>query len=126
MKIMKKIMLFFGLLLSVTISMAQSSEVVFDTTTFNYGTIVKGAPGDCTFKFVNKSKTPLILTNVQASCGCTTPSYPKEAINPGQKGEILVHYDTQRVGYFTKTISVSTNKQDAPIVLTIMGEVKEQ
>lgn len=134
---MKKVILVMSLLCFVTLGFSQTEakakkekpkkpEVVFDSLSYNYGKIVKGSPGECTFKFTNKSKSPLILTNVKASCGCTTPSWPKEEIKPKKSGEIQVKYNTNNVGYFTKTISVYTNKQEAPIVLTITGQVVEQ
>lgn len=98
-------------------------EVVFDSLTYNYGVIEKGSSGESVFTFTNKSKTPLIVTNVRASCGCTVPSWTKEEIKPKGKGEIKVKYNTNNVGHFTKTISVYTNKQEQPIILTITGQV---
>jgi hypothetical protein len=78
------------------------------------------------FEFKNTGKTPLLIQNVQASCGCTTPSKPEEPIQPGKKGEIKVKYDTKRVGDFHKTITVTTNVQTEPIILTIKGKVLPQ
>ncbi len=103
----------------------QESGVVFDKLVNDYGTIEKGSDGKCVFTFTNTTDTPLILTNVQASCGCTVPSWPREAINPGESNVINVKYNTNNVGHFTKRISVFTNKQDTPIVLTITGQVVE-
>lgn len=101
----------------------QASGVVFDKLVNDYGTIEKGSDGKCVFTFTNTTDSPLILTNVQASCGCTVPSWPREAINPGESNVINVKYNTNNVGHFTKRISVFTNKQDTPIVLTITGKV---
>ena len=101
----------------------QESGVVFEKLVNDYGTIQKGSDGKCVFVFTNTTDTPLILTNVQASCGCTVPSWPREAINPGESTKIDVKYNTNNVGHFTKRISVFTNKQDTPIVLTITGNV---
>lgn len=105
---------------------AKKPEVVFDSLTYNYGVIAKGSSGECAFKFTNKSKTPLILTNVKAGCGCTVPSWPREEIKPKHSGEIKIKYNTNNVGYFTKTISVYTNKQEEPIILTITGQVVDE
>lgn len=101
----------------------KESGIVFEELTHNYGTIAKGSDGKCSFKFTNTTDTPLILTNVQASCGCTVPSWPREAINPGESSAIDVKYNTNNVGHFTKRISVFSNKQDTPIVLVITGQV---
>ncbi len=74
------------------------------------------------FEFKNTSKKAAVITNVQTSCGCTAADRPETPIRKGKKGVIKVHYDTKRVGAFTKTITVFSNVGD-PIVLTIKGTV---
>lgn len=74
------------------------------------------------FEFKNTSKKAAVITNVQTSCGCTAADRPEAPIRKGKKGVIKVHYDTKRVGAFTKTITVFSNVGD-PIVLTIKGTV---
>jgi hypothetical protein len=74
------------------------------------------------FEFKNTSKKAAVITNVQTSCGCTAADRPEVPIRKGKKGVIKVHYDTKRVGAFTKTITVFSNVGD-PIVLTIKGTV---
>ena len=74
------------------------------------------------FEFKNTSKKGAVITNVQTSCGCTAADRPETPIRKGKKGVIKVHYDTKRVGGFTKTITVFSNVGD-PIVLTIKGSV---
>jgi hypothetical protein len=74
------------------------------------------------FEFKNTSKKAAVITNVQTSCGCTAAERPETPIRKGKKGVIKVHYDTKRVGGFTKTITVFSNLGD-PIVLTIKGSV---
>jgi hypothetical protein len=74
------------------------------------------------FEFKNTSKKAAVITNVQTSCGCTAAERPETLIRKGKKGVIKVHYDTKRVGAFTKTITVFSNVGD-PIVLTIKGTV---
>ena len=74
------------------------------------------------FEFKNTSKKAAVITNVQTSCCCTAADRPETPIRKGQKGVIKVHYDTKRVGGFTKTITVFSNVGD-PIVLTIKGSV---
>ena len=58
------------------------------------------------------------------SCGCTVPDAPKEPIAPGAKAVIKVKYDTNRVGPFTKTVTVTSNASATPKTLTIKGDVK--
>jgi hypothetical protein len=75
------------------------------------------------FEFKNTGKTPLLIQNVQTSCGCTTADKPSEPVQPGKSSKISVKYDTKRVGDVHKTITVTTNVQSEPIVLTIQGKV---
>lgn len=105
---------------------ANGAKIVFASLEHNYGTVAKGGNGDCEFTFVNEGNEPLILSNVKASCGCTTPKWTKEPIMPGQSGEIKVHYNTNNVGGFTKTITVTSNAVDnARLVLKIKGTVTD-
>jgi hypothetical protein len=99
------------------------SEVKFEETTHQFNQIPQGTPVTTKFKFTNKSDKPLILKNVQASCGCTTPNYPHEPIMSGETGEITVTYNAASMGKFKKSITVTTNIEEAPIVLFIEGEV---
>ncbi|HRA72203.1 MAG TPA: DUF1573 domain-containing protein, partial [Flavobacterium sp.] len=90
----------------------------------DYGTIAHNADGKREFVFVNNGNKPLIITNTQATCGCTIPSYPKEPIAPGAKGVIGVKYATDRIGAFTKAITITSNATGTPSkTLTIKGTV---
>ena len=89
-----------------------------------YGLIDHNSDGNREFVFTNNGDAPLLIKSVKASCGCTVPQYPKEEIAAGKSGEIKVKYATNRVGKFTKTITVATNADKKPIILTIKGEVK--
>lgn len=75
------------------------------------------------FEFKNNSKTPVIITNVHTSCGCTKAEQPTDPVGKKKTGKIAVKYDTKRVGNFTKTITVTTNVSTEPIILTIKGNV---
>jgi hypothetical protein len=106
---------------------ANGAKIRFTETEHNYGTIMKGANGDCVFTFVNEGNEPLILSSVKASCGCTTPSYTQKPVMPGQEGTIKVHYNTNNVGGFSKTVTVTSNAVDNPrVVLRIKGNVKQE
>jgi hypothetical protein len=141
---MKKIFLFAMLtVLGVTTSNAQETKkakapaeakvttpkidgagIVFETETIDYGTIEHNANGDREFVFTNNGSKPLIISNTQGSCGCTVPTTPKEPIAPGAKGIIGVKYATDRVGAFTKSVTVTSNAEGQPTkVLTIKGTV---
>jgi hypothetical protein len=104
-------------------SLADSSTISFTETVHDFGTIKKGSDGTCDFTFKNTGKIPLVLSNVQSTCGCTVPSWPKEPIAPGKTGEIKVKYNTNNVGGFQKGITVYSNAKT--VVLTIKGTVQE-
>lgn len=99
-------------------------KIVFADMVHDYGTIEKGGDGNCEFTFTNTGNEPLILSNVRASCGCTTPSWTQKPVMPGQTGTIQVRYNTNNVGGFSKTVTVQSNAVDNPrIVLKIKGNV---
>ena len=98
--------------------------MVFVTETIDYGTVAYNSDGRREFVFTNNGNKPLIITNVQSTCGCTVPTYPKEPIAPGAKGVIGVKYDTSRAGQaFTKTVTLTTNAVEPSRTLTIKGNV---
>ncbi len=98
--------------------------MTFNVTTIDYGTIEKGGDPIRKFGFTNTGNEPLIVKAAKGSCGCTVPTYPKEPIMPGETNVIEVRYDTQRVGAFTKTVTLTTNEESDTHTLTIKGEVK--
>ncbi|MEI6766433.1 MAG: DUF1573 domain-containing protein [Bacteroidota bacterium] len=102
---------------------ADGPEITFDKLENDYGTIIQGGDGNCVFKFKNTGNEPLILSDVRKSCGCTTPTWSKEPILPGQSGKIDIGYNTNNVGTFTKNITVISNATNATVVLTIKGTV---
>ena len=123
---MKKLILSLSLLISFVFAGAQSIE--FESKVVEYGTIEHNADGNREFKFTNNGDQPLVIKSAKGSCGCTVPSYKKEDGTsewaPGESGTIKVKYATNRIGKFTKTITLSTNTLDKkPVILTIKGEV---
>ena len=99
--------------------------IVFDTLTYDFGLLEKGCDATCSFSFVNRDETPVIITNVKSSCGCTVPEWPREPVIPGESGTIRVKYNTRITGTFQKTIHVHTNRNSQAIVLTVKGAVKK-
>ncbi|MCU0447046.1 MAG: DUF1573 domain-containing protein [Microscillaceae bacterium] len=99
--------------------------IKFEKTDHNFGSIKEeNGPAQVSFEFTNTGTSPLTVTNVQPSCGCTTPTWTKEAIAPGKTGIITASYDpVNRPGRFDKTINVYTDGQPNQLVLRIMGEV---
>ncbi len=134
---MKKfaLLLFIGCI-GFTINAQQPTEVKkvdpnapkfkFETKTVDYGKIVQDEDGLRVLKFTNVGKSPLIISNVKGSCGCTVPSAPKEPIMPGEHGEITVKYDTHRIGQISKSITITSNADRPTIVIPVRGLVKKE
>lgn len=102
----------------------QAPHIDFQATMHDFGVIEVGDDGNFSFKFNNTGGEPLIIQGVQSSCGCTVAKKPQAPIMPGEGDEIAVRYDTRRLGVFHKTITVTSNADNASVVLTIKGEVK--
>jgi len=110
---------------SLAKSNPNASEITFEKTVHNFGPLLKNSDGSTEFIFKNTGKGPLVLSNVTASCDCTTPQWPKEPIMPGKTATIKVVYDTKKIGVFSKTVTVSSNAITNKLELTIQGEVYE-
>lgn len=122
---MKKILMILAGILTAGLLSAQEPVIEFDKMEHDFGKINE-ADGRVTtvFTFHNRGMAPLVLNNVKASCGCTTPNWPKEPVEPGQEGKITVTYNPNgRPGRFTKTITVTSNAKTSTVKLTIKGEV---
>ena len=100
-----------------------NSTIDFVSKVVDYGIIEHNSDGARKFVFTNNGTDALLIKNAKGSCGCTVPTWPREPIAPGVTAEIGVKYATNRVGKFTKTITLTTNASKKPVILTIKGEV---
>ena len=101
-----------------------AADFKFETDNHDFGNIKEGVQATYDFKFTNVGKEPLVITNVQASCGCTTPKWPKEPIKPGESGMITAVYNSNgRPNAFQKAITVYSNAKTPTKVLNIKGFV---
>ncbi|MBL7811442.1 MAG: DUF1573 domain-containing protein [Bacteroidetes bacterium] len=102
-----------------------NAKLKMETVSHNFGTVIEGQIARYDFKFTNEGTEPLVLSNVQASCGCTTPKWPREPLAPGASAVITAEYNSNgRPGTFTKNIFVYSNGGDA--TLTITGIVSKE
>lgn len=106
------------------LTIAQADEMLtLKETEFDFGKIPQGKPVNHVFEVTNKSNTALKITNINASCGCTTPEWEKEkTVAPGEKTKITVGYNAAAEGPFTKFITVTYNDTQSKQI-TIKGEV---
>jgi len=123
---MKKLLILLAFV-SASFGFAQAKiEFKAKNNTIDYGTVSKDTDnGIRKFEFTNTGDQPLIITNAVSTCGCTVPSFPKEAIAPGKTGFIEVKYN-MNPGPIRKTITVESNAENVEggrVSLTIKGEV---
>lgn len=119
-----------GIFLLLSFPLIAQEEVVeavlsFSDNHFDFGRIYENkGKATHTFSFTNEGNAPLLITNVRSTCGCTLPSWTKEPVLPGGKGEITVEFDPKnRLGNFHKTIQVQSSAINANMFLSISGKV---
>ncbi|MBL7856838.1 MAG: DUF1573 domain-containing protein [Cyclobacteriaceae bacterium] len=114
---MKKL-LFLGVLLILTGQVsaqtvnAQNGPVItFEKSTHDFGDIVQGDKVEYTYKFTNTGNEPLLITNVNVQCGCTTPKgWPRDPVPPGGKAEITVGFNSAgKMGLQNKVVTLVSN-----------------
>lgn len=100
-------------------------RIAFDSTAFDFGRVVQGARVERIFTFTNSGTSPLVITDVRGTCGCTVgKDWPKTPIAPGGGGSITVSFDSEgREGVQHKTVTVLANSVPPSTVLTLTGEV---
>ena len=128
---MKKLMFVAAIMLVAFAGKSQSAQAkeplaVFEWvgTNHDFGKIKQGTPVTHEFKFTNKGKAPLIITNVQASCGCTSPGWTREAVPPGGEGYVKATFNAANAGVFNKTVTVTANIESGFVTLSFKGEVE--
>jgi len=106
----------------------QGPVITWDKNTYDFGDIVQGEKVEHTFKFTNSGSEPLVITNVEVTCGCTTPKgWPRDPINPGGKGEITVQFDsTHKIGRQNKVATVISNSTTGNSQVTFSVNVLEK
>jgi len=125
---MKKIFFVIGLLFSFAIiSNSQTEptgEITFEKTTQEFGDIKQGQTVTAVFKFKNTGKSPVILSNVQTTCGCTVPTWTREPIAPGKTAEINATFNSAgKMGMQNKVITVFSNAKNSQTQVSIVCNV---
>ncbi|GGB19772.1 MULTISPECIES: DUF1573 domain-containing protein [Mucilaginibacter] len=103
---------------------ANAPVAKFEKESHDFGKIKEGDKVSYDFKFTNTGKSPLIITNARATCGCTTPTWPKAPVKPGESGVISVTFNSAgKSGLQDKQITVTANTQPAETMVHLIGEV---
>lgn len=104
---------------------AIDASFAWEKTVYDFGAIKRNVPVSHKFSFTNNGDTPLVISSVQASCGCTVTDYSKDPIPPGATGYVSATYNAASLGVFNKSITVNANIEEGAVQLTIKGVVKE-
>lgn len=123
----KQVTLLFLLTLTFcAIAQDKKSVITFEEKSYDFGSVPEeNGPISHEFVFKNTGEEMLIISDVKASCGCTTPSWTKDPIPPGETGSVVAEYNPlNRPGSFSKTISVTSNADPNLTVLHIKGTVQ--
>lgn len=102
---------------------AYSASITWKSETIDVGEIPQNKPKEVDFEFKNTGKTAVVITKVQASCGCTATDYTKTPVMPGETARVKATYNAANKGSFSKTVTVTTNNDDTPKVLSFKGTV---
>ena len=121
---MKKLLSTIAVVFAFVASVHAQGVLKFNKEVHDFGKVAEGPLATYSFEVTNTGTAPVVISNAAASCGCTTPEWSKDPIMPGAKSTIKVGYNTSgRPGAFTKTITVTSNAENATVILTIKGEV---
>lgn len=130
---MKRLVWFicFGLLFTVAAQAqeqqgedAKGPKIEFAESTHNFGDITQGDKVTHVFAFSNTGTEPLVLSRVMTTCGCTAPSWPKEPIAPGEKGEITISFNSAgKMGMQNKVITVVSNATNSTERISITANI---
>ena len=92
---------------------------------YDFGTLTEGDTVEHVFAFTNTGEFPLIINNITASCGCTTPEWPREPVAPGAKSSVRVRFNSRgKSGEQNKTITIFANTDPSMTDLQFKAMVK--
>lgn len=103
--------------------MANAQKISFDNSTIVKGTTLWKTPVTAIFTFTNKERTPLVIKDVDAGCGCLSVDWTKTPVEKGGKGEVKVTYDAKQLGTYDRFIDVYTNGSAKPIKVRMSGRI---
>ncbi|QDK78251.1 DUF1573 domain-containing protein [Spirosoma sp. KCTC 42546] len=98
---------------SKEVASGKMPKITFDEKgIYDFGTLTEGDTVEHVFAFKNTGEFPLIINNITASCGCTTPEWPHEPVAPGEKSSVKVRFNSRgKSGEQSKTITIFANTE---------------
>jgi hypothetical protein len=110
---------------SATHISGKEAAITFDKTEHDFGTILQGEVVTASFHFTNTGNAPLLISNVQTSCGCTVGEFPHDPIAPGKDGVIKATYNSKgHHGFQSRSLTVVSNTNPNQTVLRLKAKVQ--
>ena len=100
------------------------ATISFEEAEHDFGTIKNGTPVETIFKYKNTGSSPLVVSNIQSTCGCTVPSDWTKQVAPGETGEMKVKFDGKGNGVVTKSITMTTNTEKGAETVRIKATIE--
>lgn len=131
--LMNRIRLLMMLLMSMTGALAMHGQtacgtLVFDSLRIDMGRVEKDSAAVAVFHFRVDGDAPVCIQRAAAACNCTVATFPKAPLRPGEKGQIVVRYNSKGMppGYFRKVVVVRSNASEPLMKLSVSGMVKRE
>ena len=99
------------------------ASVSFEEAEHDFGMIKNGTPVETIFKYKNTGSSPLVVSNIQSTCGCTVPSDWTKQVAPGETGEMKVKFDGKGNGVVVKSITMTTNTEKGSETVRIKATI---
>lgn len=112
-----------GFMIVASASLFAQSGASFSASTVDLGSVLWKKPVRAVFKVRNTGSEPLVISNVETQCSCTSADWTREAIAPGAEGEVSAVFDAALMGHFTKLLDVYYSGSKEPVTLTLQGNV---
>ena len=91
-------------------STTNSPIMTFDKTVHDFGTIQDGTPVETVFSYTNTGESPLVITDIKSTCGCTVPrDWSREPLSPGESSQFTVKFNGKGVNKTSKTVTIAAN-----------------
>lgn len=99
--------------------------ITFDEVEHDFGTIMNGTPVETVFKYTNTGNSPLVVSNIKSSCGCTVPQdWNKEPLAPGESAHFTVKFNGKGANQVTKTVTLTTNTESGTETVKIKAFIQ--
>jgi len=109
-------------------TVSTGAAITWEENAYDFGEVIAGEKVEHTFRFSNTGSEPLVITNVQVTCGCTTPKgWPRDPIPPGKRAELVVQFNSAgKMGRQNKVVTVISNAVDGNSQVTFTATVIEK